>query len=263
MPRLCLFVVLLFGASVLSLEPLDNSRIIGGDETTIYSYPHQVSIRNRPIFHPQGQYVHICGGSILAKNLVLTSAHCVDDRNPKTFVVVSGTNNRAGGDGYIVKVKEIYMHEKYNIWTVDNDVAILHLAQDLPFDSNSSPIELADELPSPGELATITGWGETVLNGDFSDRLRSVNVPILSQDECRASYKYEEVTDNMVCAGYAEGGKDMCRGDSGGPLVYNKKQIGIVSWGYECGLPKYPGVYSSVPALKPWILSTIAKINSQ
>lgn len=261
MSRLGLFLVIICASSVICTNSLSSNRIIGGEDTTIYDYPHQVSIRNRPIFCPQCPYSHFCGGSIIAKNVILTSAHCVDDRAAKTFAVVAGSNNRAGADGYIVMVKAIYMHEKYDIWTVDNDVALLHLAQDLPITYKSTPIELADDLPNTGELATITGWGETVLNGDYSDQLRSVRVPILDREDCQNSYKYENITTNMVCAGFKEGGRDMCRGDSGGPLIYNNKQVGIVSWGYECALASYPGVYSSVAALKPWIMETLRKIN--
>ncbi|KAL5290159.1 hypothetical protein ACFFRR_009862 [Megaselia abdita] len=261
MSRLGLFLVIISAVSVFSAVIPPINRIVGGEDTTIYDYPHQVSIRNRPIFCPQCPYSHFCGGSIIAKNIVLTSAHCVDDRAAKTFAVVAGSNNRAGADGFIVMVKAIYMHEKYDIWSVDNDVALLHLAQDLPITYKSAPIELADVLPNSGELSTITGWGETVLNGDYSDKLRSVQVPILDKEDCQNAYKYENITNNMVCAGYKEGGRDMCKGDSGGPLIYKNKQIGIVSWGYECGSPSYPGVYTSVPAERDWIIKTINLIN--
>lgn len=260
MSRLSLFLVIVVLTSGCSRADPTN-RIVGGDDTTINDYPHQISLRSRPIFCPQCPYSHYCGGSILAKDIVLTSAHCVDGREAKTFAVVSGSNNRAGADGFIVKVKDIYMHENYDIWTVDNDVAVLHLAQDLPMTYISSPIQLADDLPNAGELAIVTGWGETVLNGDYSDKLRSVRIPILDKNDCQAAYKYEVITNNMVCAGAKEGGKDMCRGDSGGPLIYKNKQIGIVSWGYECGSPSYPGVYTSVPAVKEWILKTVNTIN--
>lgn len=66
------------------------------------------------------------------------------------------------------------------------------------------------------------------------------------------------VTDNMICAGSLNGAiSDTCKGDSGGPLVYKGIQIGIVSFGYKCGEPCYPGVYVDLTKYGDWIFTNL------
>jgi hypothetical protein len=46
------------------------------------------------------------------------------------------------------------------------------------------------------------------------------------------------------------GGKDSCQGDSGGPLVVPKggkfRLVGDTSFGNQCALPNFPGIYGRV-----------------
>jgi Trypsin len=37
-----------------------------------------------------------------------------------------------------------------------------------------------------------------------------VDVPVVSDADCREAYGDEDMWDNMICAGYSEGGKDSC-----------------------------------------------------
>ena len=73
----------------------------------------------------------------------------------------------------------------------------------------------------------------------------------------------EVITDGMLCAGYEDGLTDSCQGDSGGPLmVYNPDrdtytQVGIVSWGIGCALPRQPGVYTKLSKYVNWVHSHV------
>lgn len=73
--------------------------------------------------------------------------------------------------------------------------------------------------------------------GETTNSLRQVVVPIWSKEECgNSDYGKKRLTDNMMCAGYPEGGRDACQGDSGGPMHYEGESgsmevIGVVSWG--------------------------------
>ena len=60
----------------------------------------------------------------------------------------------------------------------------------------------------------------TVETGRLPAILQQVVVPILPPDRCRQinPAKYQ-LTENMLCDGYLQGGKGTCMGDSGGPLV--------------------------------------------
>jgi secreted trypsin-like serine protease len=100
------------------------------------------------------------------------------------------------------------------------------------------------------------GWGLLEENGNYYPQvLMEVSIPVVDQDVCEEAmintFTGETyITDNMLCAGEKEGGKDSCTGDSGGPLaVYDDAQwklLGIVSWGDGCARENYYGVYTNV-----------------
>lgn len=77
-------------------------------------------------------------------------------------------------------------------------------------------------------------------------------VPIINNWNCQQFYP-DQITSRMLCAGFKAGGTDSCQGDSGGPLVAGGRLVGIVSWGRGCALKDYPGVYTSVAALRGFI----------
>ena len=88
-----------------------------------------------------------------------------------------------------------------------------------------------------------------------------MTVQIVSNKSCNGLAAYSgAITDQMICAGFPEGGKDSCQGDSGGPLVVPDQaggfvQAGIVSFGEGCGRPNKYGVYTRGPRPPPGSLA--------
>lgn len=63
-----------------------------------------------------------------------------------------------------------------------------------------------------GRVAIVAGWGRTEERKPPSSSLRKVAVPIISREECfNSGYAKNRITENMICAGYADGKKDACQ----------------------------------------------------
>jgi len=246
--------------------------IVGGGPADPGEYPWMVALVDASTANPSnGQF---CGGSLIDAEWVLTAAHCVFDFfgfmiSPEDLEVVLGINNlsdgpTSGSSGQRIEVVQIIPHPAYDDASSDSDVALLHLAAPASLaPSTVGTIGLVapgdGALVAPGTVSTVTGWGLTSVNGNPSNVLLEVDVPIVSNAICNAPSSYNgAVTDNMLCAGLAAGGKDSCQGDSGGPLIVSDGnggwlQAGVVSWGYGCAQPNLYGVYARVSQFKDWI----------
>ncbi|XP_068231254.1 transmembrane protease serine 9-like [Palaemon carinicauda] len=226
-------------------------RIVGGVETQINEYPWQVAIVYA------GTNDVFCGGSLLNDGTVVTAAHCIVriselyDQNTYTEVLLGAHDlNNPTSVQQRIGVAAIFHHSYYDSTTLDHDIGILWIYSPATFSERVKPVCLPDVSKNyNGFKAVTSGWGTLAEGGSQPDILNEVEVPIITNTACNANY-YGEVTDNMICAGYPEGGKDACQGDSGGPLVVNDNGrwvlVGITSWGYGCARPNYPGVYVRV-----------------
>ncbi|XP_065367787.1 trypsin beta-like [Calliphora vicina] len=248
---LAVVATLVHGSVIKSRVPELDGRIVGGEDTTIDSYPYQVSIR---LFGS-----HICGGSIVNNRVVITAAHCIYSFLGASAYSVQYGTTVVGGDNNVVLVERIIKNENYDSSVINNDVALIFLASDIPYSATAKPIQLASEEPAPGTPAVVSGWGTLTEGGSAASILQQVSVEIVARPECQEKYSdVNQITDKMVCAGVNGGGKDACQGDSGGPLVANGKLAGIVSWGVGCAQKNFPGVYSNVATLRNWIDANMA-----
>lgn len=224
---------------------MSDGRIVGGKPTTIEEHPWQVSIRNFG--------GHICGGSIIRENLVVSAAHCIDGGLTLFMSIYYGSSFVKNG-GEIVGISRLVKHEKYDSSNLNNDIGLLFLKKSLIFGPKIGPVKLPTQghrMPV-GVRALVTGWGALSEVGSSPTQLQEVTVSIIDDNVC--NHAVNIVKDTMVCAGdYELGGIDSCQGDSGGPLTISGELQGIVSWGYGCADSKFPSVFSRVSMYRDWI----------
>ncbi|XP_007522363.1 serine protease 1 [Erinaceus europaeus] len=241
-----LILLALLGAAV-AFPVDDDDKIVGGYTCQKNSVPYQVSLNSG---------YHFCGGSLINDQWVVSAAHCYKSR----IQVRLGEHNIdviEGSEQFINSAKVI-RHPKYSASTIDNDIMLIKLNTPATLSARVSAISLPRSCAAAGTQCLISGWGNTMSNGyNYPELLQCLNAPILSDSVCRNAYP-GEITNNMICLGYLEGGKDSCQGDSGGPVVCNGELQGIVSWGYGCALKGKPGVYTKVCNYVSWIQQTIA-----
>jgi transmembrane protease serine 9 len=247
------------GQRSLSVEP----RIIGGTAAAVGAYPWQVSIG---LVNVPPSVGHFCGGSIIDQYWIITAAHCVDGTTaPNSIQIVYGTNFLSQ-DAKIVQVQQIKINEKWDRSRWDWDVALLRTAQRLEQPGiNLVQSPAASTLVPVGVLAIVSGWGVTQEGGTISDVLQQVGVQVTSNEVCNSPTAYAgAITERMLCAGFATGGRDSCQGDSGGPLmVFDRKGgfalAGIVSWGEGCAHPNKVGVYTRVSEIADWVDKSLSR----
>ncbi|XP_004517886.1 trypsin-like [Ceratitis capitata] len=221
----------------------------GGAETSITAHPYVVSLQT-------ANGTHICGGALIKKKIVVTTAQCFVFYDPKQIFVRVGNNNY-DSDGELIPIDAYRINENFDFTTMDSDVAVVKLSKSVKNSRLTREIKIAGffgPIMWTSRSALLTGWGE-------SKQLEDVHVRIIDYKKCRSgSYVYTatDITEKMVCAEAVN--KSVCGGESGSPLVLKGKLIGLLSWGYGCGNQGNPAVYTNVHKLRKWIKNAVKKL---
>ena len=199
----------------------------------------------------------ICGASIYTEEWAITAARCVRTYSPSQIFLVAADPQTLVNDPneQIVNVDDIIVHEEYSNIDHFNDIALLHLDPPLVFNQYVAPIAPVNKVIAQDTPCNASGWGAFYHFGPPNHYLSVAEMPMLTDNIGEATYGLDEyVSDIMITAGnYADGGADACDGDEGGPLVCDGMLAGIISWGHDCGLPRFPRVFTDVYYFREWI----------
>lgn len=238
-------------------------------------FPHQARVETED---------QVCGGTVYSRNFVITSAHCVIDKqgyvkNPRTIKLVLGTNIASYEGDSVYPVDTIIFHPGYSLHRGNseyhsfprnrrmyNDIALLRLGKDIQFSRNIKALPVAPENFNPGQHGshvTSVGWG-TIDNGITSKYLIKANLLVRGDDQCFkgafGGLPYPNTKDflgQLHCFGGVLNGEysPMAeKGDSGGPAICK----GPGGYAVLCGVKSFgdlEGVYADVSYFRSWIRS--------
>lgn len=148
-------------------------------------------------------------------------------------------------------VEERIPHPSFILDSLENDIGLLKLDQNVEFSIYISPICLPSTFDIPNPKLIGTGWGSFEFSKPKTDWL--INVEFEQIDDCNKS---------QICVSSKEENEN-CPGDSGGgliishPIYYRRHLlVGVSSSGKNCTTL---GIYTRVYAYLDWINEIIWK----
>ena len=260
-------------------KKISNELIVGGEKVKNTEFPWNVAIyrKKKVRKNPIGVDEFICGGSIISDKVVISAAHCffreltngnVRLEKLERYKVAAGKyfsdlNATEALPVQIFNVFDVRGVDGYNgyegLYTAD--IALVILAERVQFKPHISPVcldydhRLGLKSRSPvGQLGSFCGFGWTEFDGttEHSLELKSLDVPVVSYQECKNSsddfskfitsgmFFYNcfiiivtcqifYLIEDKFCAGKNDG-QASCRGDSGGGLVFPKEVGGTTAY---------------------------------
>ncbi|XP_017002645.2 uncharacterized protein [Drosophila takahashii] len=248
------------GCGISLAKQTAQRRIVGGDDAGFGSFPWQAYIRIGS---------SRCGGSLISRRHVVTAGHCVARATPRQVHVTLGDYviNSAVEPlpAYTFGVRRIDVHPYFKFTPQADrfDISVLTLERTVHFMPHIAPICLPEKNEDfLGKFGWAAGWGALNPGSRLRPKtLQAVDVPVIENRICERWHRQNGINvviyQEMLCAGYRNGGKDSCQGDSGGPLMHDKNGrwylIGVVSAGYSCASRGQPGIYHSVSKTVDWV----------
>jgi len=205
----------------------------------------------------------VCTGTIIAENIILTAAHCVEHDEAKDMRVVFGSKIRDPKN--TVSAEAVSIHKDYiHDTNIDNDIALIKIVGKIPSSYKVLDVERSSQLLlEKGTLIKVAGFGKNkngFFGGGGAGILRKGQVTL---DEYSAEEKLlvlDQTNENGICNGDSGGGAFV---ELDGELI----QLGVNSFvpskksGFSKGDCKKKSYLTNIAYYLDWIQLRIAELN--
>uniref|UniRef100_A0A182J5J2 Uncharacterized protein n=1 Tax=Anopheles atroparvus TaxID=41427 RepID=A0A182J5J2_ANOAO len=181
-------LVLLVTLTTIAFVHTRRVRIIDGTFAELHEFPYQVSLQWN--FNNGSRARHICSGSILNRNWILTAAHCKQTLSRDGWIeVVAGVNNVVNEEASAQRrnVSRFIQHEEYNASTFRNDIGV---KVTLPLRTLEDCQVLGSE-----DRSQVCGGGYRNVSGCIADSGGPLTVVQDNGARCFATLRHNTVAD--------------------------------------------------------------------
>ena len=248
-------------------KPVARAAIIGGTEAREGTFPW-LAYFNDVVELGSGEEGGTCSGTVVATNLVLTAAHCVE--NPETgtfykgsgFLVMTGTVEPFSRKTQASSVSRVIVYPGFTRNTDTGDAALLVLSKPTTAPAISLATSPSDSgILEAGTEAMIAGWGRTSNTNPSSAKiLQWASAVVQSTEWCGLNASPFDGQDQLCTIDAPSDSATACYGDSGGPLLAESPsrteelEIGVMSRGegLECS-PRKTILFTRADLIASWV----------
>lgn len=211
-----------------------------------------------------GSYGTVCTATAIARDLLLTAAHCVQPGADYKLADAAPGQRPVFKDIARIERDPQFDLKRLFAHLATADVALLKLAQPLEARVPSAAIGGANEIVVVGDTLTVAGYGVTVRGADRLDGMvRAASLVVTGHPGSLQIRLFDPATNGDTP------GLGACTGDSGAPAFRDTKGalaiVGVVSWSTGAKLAAGCGGLTGITPLatyRAWIVDTARALGS-